>query len=158
MLGHVLGTGFGSRPSTSCIGLDSGVVRVVCLCPAVLVLMTMTNVRTPRVGGSGGGFAEWLEQDATQGLPRRRAAARLQAVPLLCRASGRFACLDLGPLPWFPLAMTMAAKGRVNGRRNGERARGWRMTQRVMKDRACGNPGGYPLPPPPFGLGGHPGS
>jgi hypothetical protein len=31
------------------------------VCPAVLVLMTMTNVRTPRVGGSGWGVAEWLE-------------------------------------------------------------------------------------------------
>ena len=31
------------------------------LCPAVLVLMTMTNVGIPRVGGSGWGVAEWLE-------------------------------------------------------------------------------------------------
>ena len=53
-LGNYVGTRLGSwlrpRPSTSCIGLDSGVVRVVCLCPAVLVLMTMTYVRDPRVG------------------------------------------------------------------------------------------------------------
>ena len=52
-------------------------------CPAVSVLMTMTNVRTPRVGGSGWRSPGGLGQDSSQGLPRRRASARLQAVPLM---------------------------------------------------------------------------
>ena len=71
------------------------------ICPAVLVLMTMTNVRTPRVGGSGWDSPSGWSQGSPQGLPRRRASARLQAVPLVCRASGRLAVLDLGLLPWF---------------------------------------------------------
>ena len=50
-------------------------------------------------------------QDASKGLPRRRASARLQAVPLVCCASGGLAVLDLGPLPWSLLTMTKLAKG-----------------------------------------------
>jgi hypothetical protein len=96
------------------------------ICPAVLVLMTMTYVGTPRVGGSGWGSPSGWGQGSSQGLPRRRASARLQAVPLVCRAPGRLAVLDLGLLPWFTLDKDKAGQlpAWTNGQRKEKRAAG----------------------------------
>ena len=119
------------------------------LCPAVLGLMTMTNAgvcgRKVRVAVSPGGRS----QDSTQGLPRRRATARLQAAPLLSRASVRLAFPRPGPHVCKPPVMTK----RVANEWTKERlARDWRMIPRIVKGSSVGAPGGSLSASPPAGI------